>query len=566
MATKTQVIEDDSGNLEISGIRKSSSRSVTAPPPDPFRVPANVVYDLDGVSKTTRAGITRKITKFNRAKDKTESKRVDGKEFLSGYDAFDVVQPANNLDGLALLYEASPTHYAAVNAKVSNIVGLGYRFVENSKTKRQIEETDDEEKLKKLRRTLSIKREALYDELDELNEEYSFTETLMRFWRDYETMGNGYIEIGRRKDGTIGYIGHIPAQTMRVRRNLDGFVQVSGSKMQYFAHFGAGIDESGNPRTVRNPVGEGKPNEVIHLAKHTPTSTYYGVPDIVAAAAAVAGNDFAARYNLDYFENKAVPRYVIIVKGAKLRPEDEAELMSFFDTDLKGQNHRSIYIPLPADTVDNKVTFEMNAIETGIQDSSFTNYRKANNSDIFAVHRVPQTKVDVSGGTNLAVARDADKTFKEQVCAPEQSVLEKRLKKVFKEMTDSFDFKLNEMSLTDANTQSQIDERRRKTGVETANEQRARRGDPSIEGGDELFDMNAAAKIAELNNATTRRGQDKAAERRAAASPTNPQAGAGANANGNPQGTRQRDTQRTANATDSAGQGRNAKGDGRTQS
>jgi hypothetical protein len=90
--------------------------------------------------------------------------------------------------------------------------------------------------------------------------------------------------------------------------------------------------------------------------------------------------------------------------------------------------------------------------------------------------------------------------------------------------------KLNELTLTDENTQSQIDERRIKTGTEVANEQRARRGLPAIKGGDERVDPNAAAK----------------------------KALADAKAN------RQRDAQRSAAATDTSGEGRNPKGEGRT--
>lgn len=44
----------------------------------------------------------------------------------------------------------------------------------------------------------------------------------------------------------------------------------------------------------------------------------------------MAGNEFAGKYNLDYFENKAVPRYIITVKGAKLSTESERKLLEFF--------------------------------------------------------------------------------------------------------------------------------------------------------------------------------------------------------------------------------------------
>lgn len=540
----------------IEGIKYLSTK-VNTENADDFAKPAEELKSYSGTDAVFKRRVTGEIKKFQRGVDGAESKTIHEKQFLTGYDAFDVVEPPLNLDYLAKIY-ASPSnspHYAAVNAKVANIVGLGFNLTENRKTKRNLETiADDEEKTKSTRRRLNRHRDDLLELLEDFNEEDTFGQILEKVWRDYETMGNGYIEVGRKKDGSIGYLGHIPAQTLRIRRKRDGFVQVSGFEVQFFAQFGHGSD--------RNPLGGGTPNEVIHIAKYNPISGYYGVPDIIAALNAVAGNEFAARFNLDYFENKAVPRHVIILKGAKLGNQAEQALLSFFETNLKGQNHRTLYIPLPGDTQENKVELKIEPIEAGVQDASFTNYRRANLSDILMVHRVPITKISVSEGASLAVAKDADKTFKEQVCAPEQKMMEKKLNRIIKELTDAFELKLNEMSLTDENTQSQIDERRRKTGVETANEQRVRRGDPAIEGGDELFDMNAATKLAEMADKTTRRGQDKQVEARQNAST----ASAGANANGNPTGTRQRDTQRSANATDSAGAARNPKGEGRTTS
>jgi hypothetical protein len=39
--------------------------------------------------------------------------------------------------------------------------------------------------------------------------------------------------------GEIGYIGHIPATTMRVRRLRDGFTQIISGKVVYFRNFNA---------------------------------------------------------------------------------------------------------------------------------------------------------------------------------------------------------------------------------------------------------------------------------------------------------------------------------------
>ena len=530
-----KVVEDTGEFLpEVSRVVTLNKKVVSDGSSDPFAAKAENLRELEGHSTVFKSNMTRQINKMRRGAGGAESKQIhEDKNFLTGYDTYGVVEPPHNLDALAKLYTISAPHYGAVNAKVANIVGLGYNFVESRKTKKKQEKVaDNETKLKKLNEQLSDHRAELEEMFETFNEEDSFVETLIKVWRDYEVTGNGYIEVGRKRDGTIGYIGHIPSQTMRIRKKRDGFVQMTGFKVQFFANYGAAFDEDGNRQAISNPIGGGEPNEVIHLKKYSPTSGYYGVPDILAAQQAVAGNEFASRYNLDYFENKAVPRYAIVLKGATLSPNAEESLLSFFETSLKGQNHRSIFIPLPASSNENKVDIEFKAIESGNQDASFTNYKKSNTDEILMVHRVPITKISISANASLAIARDADKTFKEQVCAPEQRIFEKKIRKLMLEITDAFEFKLNQMTLTDEDTQSKIDERMVKAGIWTANEPRARQGLPAIKGGNERVNLNAKT-------------------------PTGAQQANDANAN------RQRDAQRSAAASDSAGEARKPKGEGR---
>lgn len=525
-------VDDDDDEIDtVHYLNVSTPKQENA---DVFAKSGEDLKSLRGTSPVFKRRVSNQLKKFQRGVDGTASKQIQDKSFYSGYDTFEVVQPPYNLEYLAKLYELSAPHYAAVNAKVANIVGLGYNFVETSKTKRNLERiTGNEAKLTRVRQQLDAHRDDLLDSLETFNKEDTFSEVLEKVWRDYEVTGNGYFEIGRKKDGTIGYFGHIPAQTMRIRRARDGFVQITGFDVQFFAQFGAGIDEEGNPQPITNPIGGGSPNEVIHIKKYSPTSGYYGIPDIIAAKQAVAGNEFAARFNLDYFENKAVPRHLITLKGAKLGTRAETALLSFFETGLKGQNHRSLFIPLPPDTGDNKVELKIDPIEAGTQDSSFVNYRKANLEEILMAHRVPVTKISVAAGMNLALAKDADKTFKEQVCAPEQRILEKKLNVIIKELTDAFELKLNEMTLTDADVQAKIDDIYIKNGTWLSNEVRARQGKQGIPGGNKRVDLNAKTPPAASQNND-------------------------ANAN------RQRDTTRQANATDSRGNARNPKGEGRT--
>jgi PBSX family phage portal protein len=515
-------VDDESKEIEVrlgSAVDYRPSTDET----DVFAKSISEVRKMDGLTPALKRNATREIQKFQRGTGGAKSKREERDE-LTGYSLFEVVQPPYNLDYLAALYEKSSPHAAAVKAKVRNIVGLGYEFVESDATKETLDRAEgQEEKLARLRRKLARGKRELIDWLDSCNEEDEFAETLAKAWTDYESTGNGYIEIGRKNTGEIGYIGHIPATTMRIRKKRDGFVQIISNRAVFFRNLG--------DRETKDPIGnDSRPNEVIHLKNYTPTHGYYGVPDIISAMNAVVGNEFSAKFNLDYFENKAVPRYVIVIKGGNLSPRSEQQILEFFQSSLKGKNHRTLYVPLPAEEEGKKVSFEMKPVETGTQDSSFNNYRKGNLNEILMAHGVPISKVSLGEGVSLAAARDADKTFKEQVCRPAQRILEKKLNKIFKELTDVFYLRLNELSLTDEDTQSKIDERYLRLGTYLPNEVRARKGMPGIKGGDKPVEL---------------KPQQKAEQ--------NAQAG----------NTRRRDQERDGTSPDSSGEARNPKGEGR---
>ena len=517
--------EDNSENIiNISNNADWFSLEKNETTTDPFLAGLEDLKKVRGLGASFKRKINREFSKSFTGREETGTQQNLLAQAITGYAMFDLIEPPYNLEYLSKVYEISTYNYAAINAKVANIVGLGYDFIETKKTNDAIDSLTDDKSLERARRKLSKLRQDLHAWLDTTNDEDTFTQTLIKVFTDYEATGNGYIEVGRTTAGNIGYIGHIPAKTMRVRRLRDGFIQLLYGKAVFFNNFGDSETE--------NPIAgqEDRPNEIIHLKKYTPMNNYYGVADIIAAQVSLAGNELSGRYNLDYFENKAVPRYIITVKGAKLSPESERKLLEFFQVGLKGKNHRSLYIPLPGDTPDSKTEFKMEPVEANPQESSFNVYRKSNRDEILLAHRVPINKIGTPEGVNLAVARDADKTFKEQVCRPAQMILEKKLNKIFEEKTDALTLKFNELTLTDEDTQSKIDERYLRMQVITPNEVRIRKGMIPLEGGDEVVDL---------------KGQD-AAEQTAQA--------------GN---TRQRSQDRQANAPDNSGEGRNAKGDGR---
>jgi PBSX family phage portal protein len=413
-------------------------------------------------------------------RDDAKSKEINpGVLYRNAYGLFDVITPPWNVYELANYYDTSFANHAAIDAKVENIVGLGYEFEVAARTMLKLEASEPKTADNARKRIERAKIE-MRDWLESLNDEDSFTTTMEKVFTDLQATGNAYLEVGRTTRGDIVYVGHIPSTTMRVRRLRDGFVQVIANKVVYFRNFGA---------TNPNPLGtDARPNEIIHFKEYSPLNTFYGVPDIMSAIGSLHGDQLASQYNIDYFQNKATPRYVVTLKGAKLSPEAEDKMFRFLQTGLKGQNHRTLYIPLPGDSENNKVEFKMDPVENGIQEASFKEYRKQNRDDILVAHQVPLSKLGGSDSSAIAAALSQDRTFKEQVARPAQRNLEKMINKIVKEKTDILDFKFNELTLTDEIAQSQIIERLVKTQVMLPNEGREILGLPQRKGGDEPFD------------------------------------------------------------------------------
>jgi PBSX family phage portal protein len=457
--------------------------------------------------------------------DGVKSKQINpGEVFRNGYGVFDVITPPYNLYELANFYDTNFANHAAIDAKVANTVGLGYRFETTQDTLMRMENMENESAMQKARRRIERLKGEAVEWLESLNDDDSFLTTMEKIDLDLESTGNAYLEVGRTVTGEIGYVGHIPSTTMRVRRIRDGFTQIVGGRVIYFRNFGA---------TNPNPITDDpRPNEVIHFKAYSPLNTFYGVPDILSAYLSLKGDQLASQFNIDYFENKAVPRYIVVVKGARLDSESEDRLFRFLQTGLKGQNHRTLYVPLPPDQEGNKIEFQMMPIEANVQEASFDKYHQKNRDDILMAHQVPLSKLGGVDTGGLAAALAQDRTFKEQVTRPAQRYIEKMVNKIIKTKTDIIELKFNELTLTDEISQSQIIERYIKTQVITPNEAREQLGLPHRPDGDTPFVM------------SPRQATD---------------------ARANTAGNRQRDAERMNNNSDSTATttGRNPQGEGR---
>ena len=142
------------------------------------------------------------------------SKEINpGTVYRNGYGLFDVITPPWNLYELANYYDTSFANHAAIDAKVENIVGLGYDFEVSKRTLLKLE-ASEAKTAENARRRIEKAKIELRDWLESLNDEDSFTTTMEKVFTDVQATGNGYLEVGRTIRGEIGYVGHIPSTTM----------------------------------------------------------------------------------------------------------------------------------------------------------------------------------------------------------------------------------------------------------------------------------------------------------------------------------------------------------------
>ncbi len=378
-----------------------------------------------------------------------KSQQLPEDGWKGAYESGEVKEPPYSLTALAELYEINSTHKACVDAKTTNIVGLGYRFVPSGA------EADEDE------------RRRLEQLFGSCNPEMTFTDLMRAVWTDVETVGNGYVEITRSAAAEIDGFYHVPAMTVRVKSDRSGFVQIRDGRKRHFRNLGG--QPAPDPET-----GETQ-NEILHLRKYTPQSSFYGVPDILPAISAIAGDRAAAEYNVSFFEHNAVPRMAVICEGGPMSQQLMLEIRRFMESEIKGQAHKTLILEVP----DNGTTLRMEPLGNAqTEDAGFLDYRRANRDEILMVHRVPPSKITIVENANLANSKDQDKTFREQVVRPEQRRIEFRMNQMIREQMgiEEWQFRFREMDLSEELQQAEIAKIYTEIGVWTVEEVRAQQG------------------------------------------------------------------------------------------
>lgn len=344
------------------------------------------------VNKTDVALLNTLLFSIDRGIAETSQIEDDFQTLYEGQGG-DVVEPPYNPLLWASLMEKNTRLGKLIRTYAQNTVGRGYKL---TPLQPFTKETTDEEK-KEVKRQIDI----VDSVLKRPNKKMSFPTLLKLAKIDEESTGNGYIELARNKANKLTGIYHVPAHTVRVRKNGLGFVQIRSGKKVYFKPADADFDihkETGKKYPKGSLPFKSRANELLQFSIYSPRSSYYGVPRYTGTALAIAGNQLAGRRNLSFFKNDATPRLVISVANGQLTPQSVAEIKEFVESLGKGAEnaHRVMVIQAKSKfqgpDMLNNTKIEVTPLTVGItDDGSFLEYRKANDDEIreaFGIHEV----------------------------------------------------------------------------------------------------------------------------------------------------------------------------------
>ena len=373
------------------------------------------------------------------------------------------------------------------------------------------------------------------DFIEDANDIIGFEGVLDRACMDYEAIGWSAIEVIRSVDMKVRRIAHAPAVRMKVLKGWKGFVEiisndrsdgstVYGGKYVYYQNFGSkvvskrthpitgvplpydpSIDGEISPATVQwnlidretgdslEPSVENlgrAANEIIWIPRHHANTVYYGYTDVVPSLGWLLQNVHIRDYGLQFFEHNTVPRYAIIIEGAKLAEPVKKTITQYFSTHVKGKAHKTLIVPIPSMRGEVKVRFEK--LDADNRESSFQDTKKNNSQSIMTAHGVSPAIIGIAEHSELGSGKGLSQAeiYKDRIVTPSQRYWARKLNLLFKRglgITLTA-LRFNPLDIRDERAEMEVLTGYLFKGCTTINEVRRKAGlGPPLPGGDRPF-------------------------------------------------------------------------------
>jgi len=369
-----------------------------------------------------------------------------------------------NPQELAILGDEDSTHSACCAIKATATSRAGYRFVYDSGgSGRQAPR-------------------ALLDDFDALHDSDGAEEMIYRCERDFWALGNWWIEVVRAVTGRITALNHIPAFTMfclapkDAPRIGDYMQEVDGVRV-YFRDFGSDPDDY-RPDADGNP-----PNEVIHGIDYTSSHVFYGVPRIWSALNAVLCNRLIGDNNIEFYEDKGVARYILVMDNAYQPDERDVQTITHSVNGLLDRKgNKVVLFGTPGTDVRSrlhKIRDEFNFTDQNV-------LRNANRDEICRAHDVPPRLIGIISAGSLGGTGEGEvqfDEFKALTIRPRQAVWRRLYDRVFFDTVakrSKWSLQFNELDFSDMLRLAQAQAQKVRTGILSINEARTENGRESI--------------------------------------------------------------------------------------
>jgi capsid portal protein len=200
---------------------------------------------------------------------------------------------------------------------------------------------------------------------------------------------------------------------------------------------------------------------------------------------------------LQFFEHNTVPRYAVIIEGAKLSKDVKDAIMQYFGQHVKGKAHKTLIIPIPAMRGEVKLRFEKLAADA--QEGSFQDTRKNNAQGIMTAHGVSPAIIGIAESSELGSGKGLSQAeiYKDRIVTPSQRVWEHHLNRLLKLGlgTQLIRLKFNPLDIRDREAEKTVFLSYLEKGVMTINQVAKRLGLAPVEGGDRNFILSPQGPI-----------------------------------------------------------------------
>ena len=241
---------------------------------------------------------------------------------------------------------------------------------------------------------------------------------------DRVATGNGYIEVIRREDGSIGGLYHVQAPRVykEIERDGRGWHWVvkggrdGGSK--HYAQFGEADDLAARATDVGIQEGDlAERAEIIHLRRPTSLHRDYGVAPWIAAVPCVEVVQQILQHNHDFFYNRAIPDFLLLFMGDEMNNAEWKKVKGLVNDESPAGKTGVLQISNP------EMRVEMHKLATEIKDGYFGGMLDSLAGMIVSAHQVPPQLAGILVPGKLGSSnelRDSMKVFQALVVGPEQ--------------------------------------------------------------------------------------------------------------------------------------------------